>query len=314
MISLDFELMWGVRDKFGIDRFGDRILGGREAIPRMLEMFEVHGIRATWATVGLLFCRDRLEMAAAMPSLRPTYEDPTLDNYGYFDEVGGNEAEDRYYHGRSLLERVAATPGQEIATHTFSHYYCLEAGQTREQLRADLEAAKTVAEPSGFTLRSIVLPRNQYDEATLDVCREAGLTHFRGNESHRIYRPSSGREQTLARRAVRLTDSYLNLTGHHTGEPRRERGLVNVPSSRFLRSHTRRDDVLERLRARRITASMTAAAAAGGTFHLWWHPHDFGRHTRRNLGALGALLRHYEVLKDRFGMTSRAMCEVQPGT
>ena len=39
IISLDFELNWGVHDVLPIERYGENIIGAREAIPRMLELF-----------------------------------------------------------------------------------------------------------------------------------------------------------------------------------------------------------------------------------------------------------------------------------
>jgi hypothetical protein len=54
LISLDFELMWGVRDHRSIATYGKNILGVREAIPAMLAMFTKYRVKATWATVGML--------------------------------------------------------------------------------------------------------------------------------------------------------------------------------------------------------------------------------------------------------------------
>ena len=62
MVSLDFELLWGVRDHADRDSYGRNVLGGREAIPRMLDLFAAHEIHATWATVGMLFCESRDEL------------------------------------------------------------------------------------------------------------------------------------------------------------------------------------------------------------------------------------------------------------
>ena len=55
IISLDFELLWGVRDHADRDSYGQNVTGARAAVPRMLDLFERHGIAATWATVGFLF-------------------------------------------------------------------------------------------------------------------------------------------------------------------------------------------------------------------------------------------------------------------
>jgi hypothetical protein len=94
VISLDFELLWGVRDTEDRQSYGQNILGAREAIPRMLDLFAAGGIRATWATVGFLFCETKEELLASLPDERPAYRDPRLSNYAYLDEVGPDERRD----------------------------------------------------------------------------------------------------------------------------------------------------------------------------------------------------------------------------
>ncbi len=54
VISLDFELNWGVHDVFTQEQYGENILGAREAIPKILDLFMEYDIHATWATVGML--------------------------------------------------------------------------------------------------------------------------------------------------------------------------------------------------------------------------------------------------------------------
>lgn len=85
VISLDFELLWGVRDHADRQSYGQSVLGGRQAIPRMLELFAKNGIRATWATVGFAFCETRDELMASLPhaELRPRYLNQSLSNYTY---------------------------------------------------------------------------------------------------------------------------------------------------------------------------------------------------------------------------------------
>ena len=64
VISLDFELMWGVRDHATPESYGRNVLGGRQAVPAMLDLFHKRGIRATWATVGALLCESKDELIA----------------------------------------------------------------------------------------------------------------------------------------------------------------------------------------------------------------------------------------------------------
>lgn len=306
-ISLDFELMWGVRDKRTIDQYGANIIGGRDAIPRMLDMFHRHNIRATWATVGLLFCETKEEMLASLPELQPSYADPRLSNYTYLDEVGENEVKDPYHFAAGLLAQVKACPGQEIATHTFSHYYCLEPGQTPAQFAADLDAAINVAARRQIIFKSIVFPRNQYDERAIAECARRGISTYRGNEPGWMYRPGARADQTLHRRVIRLVDAYVNLSGANTVSVKANGAVTNVRSSRFLRPYSARLKRLEPLRISRITRAMTSAARLGETFHLWWHPHNLGANRSESHEALHYILDHFETLRSEYGMYSLAM-------
>ena len=308
VISLDFELMWGVRDHLTKEQYGRNVLGAREAIPRLLDCFAGRNLRATWATVGLLFCESKDEMLATRPSQPLRYARAALNNYDYLGEVGPDERRDPYYFGASLIDRITAAPGQEIGTHTFSHFYCLEPGATDADFAADLAAAVKVAERQGVRLRSIVFPRNQYDDAKIELCRRFGLKVYRGNEIHWLYRSSAAHRQTRLRRGLRLLDAYLDVGGSHTtNRPTTPGAMLNVASSRFLRPYSRRLAALEPIRLDRIRTAMSRAAAIGGIFHLWWHPHNFGADLEPNMRCLGAILDHFTVLQERTGMVSCAM-------
>ena len=305
VLSLDFELLWGVRDHATRETYGKNILGGRAAIPRMLESFERHGIQATWATVGAVFCASREELLDALPpeELRPRYAHPALSNYRYLDEIGLDEAHDPYYFGASLVTQIASCPGQEIATHTMSHFYCLEAGASIETFAADIDAACQLAANRGITLRSIVFPRNQYAAPHLSVVRERGIKRYRGNQSAWPYRPSAGANQTLPRRMLRLIDAHTGMLGSHLYFP----GTENVPASHFLRPCSGRLAAYHSRHLSVIESAMTRAAQTGAGFHLWWHPHNFGVDMEANLSGLERIISHYGQLRDQYGMKSLTM-------
>lgn len=309
VVSLDMELMWGVRSGRTKDQYGHRVLGERQAIPAMLDAFEANRVHATWATVGFAMCDGKDDLLSRAPECRPTYAALGLSSYDYLDEAGSSEAEDPYYFAPSLLRAIASCPGQEIASHTFSHYYCLEAGQTLEQFSADLAASSQILNDFGTPCSSIVFPRNQYSSEHLAECERQGFRAFRGNEASWCYRPSPRFSEGLGLRLARLADSFLPLMGDHLSQPGEQAGLVNVPSSRFLRPACRMVAALDHFRLARITNAMTAAAVSGRVFHLWWHPHNFGADLADNMAFLGRILRHYRMLADRHGMVSQNMAE-----
>ena len=91
VISLDFELHWGVRDKLGVRDYRDNLLGIREAVPAMLALFAAHEVHATWAVVGLLLAESRQEMLDRLPTPRPRYRRAELAPDDTLAEVGENE-------------------------------------------------------------------------------------------------------------------------------------------------------------------------------------------------------------------------------
>lgn len=307
VLSLDFELLWGVRDHATRDSYGANILGGRAAVPAMLERFERHDIQATWATVGAAFCSSRDELLDALPpeELRPRYANAALSNYRYLDEIGADEDCDPHYFASSLVDRIAACPGQEIATHTMSHFYCLEAGASIESFAADIDAACRLAAKRNIKLRSIVFPRNQYSTHHLDVVRQRGIRRYRGNPGTWAYRPTAGAKQTLPRRLLRLVDAHTGLLGPHLYRPEGD----NVPASHFLRPCAGPLAALHPLHLSVIERAMTRAARAGSGFHLWWHPHNFGVDAEANLRGLDRIVAHFVRLRDEYGMVSRTMAE-----
>jgi PST family polysaccharide transporter len=310
VISLDLELHWGIRDECTPSR-RRRLAANREVVYRLLTLFDEFDIAATWAAVGFLFAKTRNELNAYTPIMKPTYQDAGL--YPYQEPVGTNEEADPLHYAPSLLAAISSHPRQEIATHTFSHYYCLESGQTKAQFDADIASAIDIARKYNLKISSIVFPRNQCNPDYFDVLKKYGIICYRGNESAWMYRGLPRRHrQTVTARASRLVDSYINVTGDNLKgwhEIVGENGLCNVPSSRYLRPHLPALHGLDSLRLKRITDSIQLAATEKKVFHLWWHPHDFGLYIEENFAFLRKIMEAYVTCRDRHGMRSLSMAE-----
>jgi peptidoglycan/xylan/chitin deacetylase (PgdA/CDA1 family) len=309
VISLDFELFWGVRDVASVSKYGKNILGVREAVPAILKLFRLYGVNATWAVVGLASYENKKEILSSIPAELPEYVNQRFDPYQHLSAVGDNEKNDPYHFGYSLVRSIQDTPGMEIASHTFSHFYCLEPRVNHAAWRADLQASLTTLGRLGVQPSSMVFPRNQYDHTHLRAASDFGFRIFRGNEQGFLYEPRSHDENTISRRVTRLFDAYFDLTGPHSSQALMDdSGLINIPSSRFLRPCGAR--LFEELRFRRILAQMHDAAVSGAGFHLWWHPHNFGVNLPQNLRFLSRVLEYYLYLQEKFGMQSLTMAEV----
>lgn len=313
VLSLDFELHWGVRDHCPPGSPYERnLLAAREVIPRILELFEAYEISATWATVGFLFARNRQELERFKPAVLPRYRDPRLDPY--VEAVGEDEESDPLHYAPSLIARIAATPRQEIATHTYSHFFCHDALTGADAFRADLQSAVAIAAERGFLLRSIVFPRNQRNPAYDPLLNEAGIIAYRGNPHTRMW-SFTGSEEAASpgRRVARLADSYLPLSGDGSvgwDELLQPSGLVDIRASFILRPVRPRLAPLEPVRRARLKTAVRSAARRGRILHLWWHPHNFGAHSGECLELLKAVLEEVQACRARYGMRSMTMRDV----
>ncbi len=312
VISLDMEMYWGLLDVSSLAALRPCIDGARAAIPEFLRLFREFDIHATWAIVGFLFFDTRAELMAALANEPPSYERIALSPYSYLTQIGDNEADDPYHFAPSLITQIHATPHQEIGTHTFCHYYCLEPGQSLQSFRADIHSAMQIARQHGIDCTSIIFPRQQYNPAYLAVCRQAGLQVFRGNERCWVHDISHWWGRSPVARGIRLLDAYVNLLGHHTYAlvELPDVPLVDVRASRFLRVAAEPIRKLEQMRLQRITRGLDDAARRGRIYHLWWHPENFGLHTERKLAFLRQVLEHYAELRDQGLIESLHMCEV----
>jgi len=312
VISLDFELHWGMRDRVrpSDPAFTD-LSASRAVVVELCDLFAQRGIRATWATVGFLFASTRSELAVFLPRTRPVYRQPELDPYR--ETVGDDEASDPEHLAGSQVRLVASTPGQEVASHTFSHFYCLEDGQDEESFRADLAAAQAIAAQHDLQLTSLVLPRNQWNPRYAAAVIDNGFNCYRGPQPSWGHKSKQHDKQNAFNRASRLVDTYTGLTPPPTmawNQVQEDNGLCNVAASAFLRPFEPRRRLVEPLRQSRLRGGLRDAARRGRIFHLWWHPHNFARHPGQCFALLNNLLDEFDRLATSEGMRSLSMRDV----
>ncbi|QDT12273.1 polysaccharide deacetylase family protein [Planctomycetes bacterium K23_9] len=312
VISLDFELHWGLRDVLEWDSPEAQKLNSVWAIvPRLLQLFDRFEIAATWAVVGMLFAEGRQELEESFPSVQPQYKEPELSPYG--QRVGDSHVDDPLHYGLPLIRQIQNFASQEIASHTYSHYLCLEPGQSGEAFQADLEAGGRLAESKGVLMSSIVFPRNQHNSGYDDLLVANGITNFRGNPNTWLFRNMASDHKQLVKRLFRLLDAYCffgNSYATKWSEIGTDSGLFNVPGSIFLRPYTESRKQVHRLHVQRIKRAMTYAAKKKRVFHLWWHPHNFSDCTEQNFKVLAEILEHFRMLNRKFGMRSQNMQQV----
>lgn len=267
-ISIDVEMGWGVWDRPTAD-YMERCL--RLEIPiveRLLELFGRYDVVATWAVVGRL-----MERAGATPA-------------GFGDGV---------WYDPGLVERIrAASPVQEIGSHSYEHIYFNTVGA--EQAEADLAAAQRVHEAFGLPFTSFVYPRN-------------GVAHTAALSRHgiKVYRSvDQGFHRTVARRlgstgarAAHLLDKFSPTTPALVRPIRHPDGIVELPSSLlFMSRNGVRRLVHPSLLRQKAIRGLRAAAKHGGMFHLWFHPSNFYYDLETQFRTFESILSTAAALRD----------------
>lgn len=316
IISLDFELHWGGFEKWPLENYKQYFLNTRKAIPEMLRLFHQHEVHVTWAGVGMLFHNSRESLMKNVPVLKPSYKQRELSAYNFIEEkgIGSSEKDDPFHFGASIVKQITETPFQELASHTFAHYYCNEEGQTIEQFRADLRAAQTTAAIYNKKLRSLVFPRNQFNEEYLKICYEEGFIAVRDNPRDWFWNIQSTLQESLWKRLNRGLDAYWPIGKKNTYPLKsvlhREGLPLCIPASRLLRPYRPKELFLNTMKIRRISSEMQRAARKHEVYHLWWHPHNFGHYPNESLQGLESILNNFVTCRERFGMKSLNMGEV----
>lgn len=313
VISLDYELMWGIIDVLTKDGYGQtHVKQVPEVINRMIALFEKYDVHATFATVGMIMYPNTTELLADIPHVHPSYKQSVMSPYehDYIQQI--KPEEECLFFQPDVVKEICNHSGMEMGTHTYCHYYCWAEGQTTEQFGADIKKAVEVAKRYGIELKSIVFPRNQVSDKHLAVCAKYGITSYRGN-ALRFFNEPESKWEGIKNRICRLLDAYINVGGM-TSIPydklERKEGMLNVCASRMLRPYSPRLSFLESLRLRRIRKEMIHAAKKGEMYHLWWHPHNFGSNFKENLDFLESILQTYMLCSEKYGMRSCTMTEL----
>lgn len=307
IVSLDFELLWGVFDKIGKKVDDAYFKKTRVLIPRMLEIFAKHKIEVTWATVGMLFAENEEEWNQYNPKYLPSFREKEHSAYHWVKQNGLNPV---YHFAPELIQMIHNTPGQEIGSHTYAHYYTLLRGQTPEQFKHDLQAAQSIAKDKfDIQLKSLVFPRNHVNLLYLDICADMGFEQVRTNPEPWYWQEAQ--HEGFLKKVFRTADCYVPFgpsTAYNAVDVFHwENRIWMMPASRLLKHYAPNNFLSNSVRLQRVKDEMKLAAKNKQVYHLWWHPHNFAHDPDGALKELDTLLVFFDELRSQYGMESNSM-------
>lgn len=306
-ISLDFEKYWGIHDISDWQSREAELSNVKNIVFQMLELFDSNKIHATWAFVGLLAhpnFEDILDQELkAIPYENSSYSPFPLD---------GQKIPNSISCALDELKKIKSIRFQELASHTFSHFYSLEKGIGSVDFETDLRKMKTIEKLLGIKFDSIVFPRNQINEAFIEICKAENYIAYRGNQQSALWENSSYENESFFKKGKRLIDAYYPIAktkGYSLKEIRSKKEIINIPASRFFRPISKKWG-FEDQKMKRIKDEMTKAAKNNEIYHLWWHPHNFTNNTEAHFEQLDQLFEHFHELHKTYGFVSLNMQEI----
>jgi len=265
VISIDFEMRWGVHDIYALDFDGYRknLENCRDVVIVTLQLLIERNLRATWATVGALGMDDWDDYYSFAPP-PPAYSDPRL---AVCHEYADMDPEGIFHFAPDLIRNIVNSEGQDLGSHSFSHLYFQEPGITKEDFLLDMAAVEKLwRERFGVIPVSLVFPRNQ--SGFLEELDLTSIKIWRGNESAWFYNNNTHSNNSLYPRLLRFSDSLNPFTNRIS---RLENKMVRA--SMFIRFSL--PEPLWRLQLIKLKNELNSLSA-GDVSHIWWHPHNLG--------------------------------------
>lgn len=300
VISLDFELRWGMHDKLGInvDAYRANLEVARTVVvPALLDLFLSRNIRATWAMVGAIGCSDWSEYFSRAPK-PPNYANK---RFAISPKYADMDPEGILHFAPCLMTDIYATNGQDLGSHTFSHIFMKEPGVCEADAVADAQAVrKLMQEKLGHTPISLVFPRNQ-DTFVSSLCQH-GIQIWRGNERPWYYQANNEKTNTMLPRCLRLIDAVNPLAN------RAYPLSANMTrAGQFVRFSL--PDLAWKLHFARIVRNLTTMEP-GSIFHMWWHPHNLGEDVQARMSRAAQLVDLIGELSARGRLVSKNMADI----
>ena len=308
-ISLDFEKFWGIHDVANLKDVEQNMLKVSGVVTDLLALFNKYDIHCTWAVVGLLNFENLEALSQTKLSNAVSYIDVNLSPLPVSKFKLDDFSFDAFL-AQTEIQQIKNTKHQELASHTFSHFYCLEKGITKIDFKKDIDLFKQFV---ATDVKSIVFPRNQIDENCLKVCAENGMTSYRGNQPNRFWKNTAYTNEKLSQKIGRTLDAYIKITKDNFSDwktlGQKSKGMVNIPASRFFKP-AKFPGFIERLKLKRIKKQMLESAKTNTIYHLWWHPHNFTSNTEANFKQLETIFVYYQQLVKDYDYQSLNMNEI----
>jgi len=258
VISIDFELRWGVHDVYGLnfDAYRKNLENARAAVNKTLEMFENRNIRSTWATVGAIGLDNWNDYFNIVHS-QPKYKN---QKFNIIEEYSKIDPNGDLHFAPNLVQKIIETQGQELGSHTFSHIYCREDGFDITDFLYDTNCyAKVFKEKFNILPRSIVFPRNQTN--FIELLKDLNFEIYREKKAYIFNNKIAERAENVFEVISPFPYSSVKFD------------ISKTIGNLFIRFDL--PSLLWKIQMNKLKYTIQNMSN-NDVFHIWWHPHNVG--------------------------------------
>lgn len=296
VISIDCEMKWGTHQHLP-KSYDKNFTNIEHIIKGTLDLFQQYGISATWAIVPLMISSSSDELIDSYPRTKSL--DAIIENKRLLDDMIINP---QYYFIPSLPKMINNASFQSIGLHGYTHTKIDDQIMTPKVFDSELKASKEIFNKNNLSHpQSFIFPSNVIDNDYLEILSKNSIKIFRSSSkdlSHNLI-------VRYFSRINRKLDSYVHVSPSESGDIFNIYNVASTTGTRFLRPVNNNLQLFFSLK--RIKSEMLKFAQNGNCYHLWWHPHNFGKNTNLNFSMLREILSYYAFLKDTYGMKSLSM-------
>ena len=109
VISLDYEIHWGVFDKKSVQDYHENLSSVNFVIDRLLELSNRYDVKLTFSTVGLLFAENKEDLILHSPKQKPSYSNTKFNPYNLISDIGNSERDDPFHYALSGIQKIKNT-------------------------------------------------------------------------------------------------------------------------------------------------------------------------------------------------------------
>lgn len=271
VISIDFELRWGVHDVYGLnfDAYRSNLENARDAVKTTLEMFESRNIRSTWATVGAIGL-DNWNNYFNIVTEQPKYK---KSKFNIIEEYSKIDPNGDLHFAPNLVQKIIETKGQELGSHTFSHIYCREDGFKVADFIYDANCYSEVFKTRfNMNPKSIVFPRNQTN--FIGHLKDLNFEIYREKKAYFFNNKIAEKAENLFEVISPYPYSSLILD------------ISKTVGNLFIRFDL--PSLLWKMQISKLKYTLQNMNN-DNVFHIWWHPHNVGPNLKFGLARFEEL-------------------------